>query len=113
MNWKRSAGLTALLVSMALLSEPGSAAPIATPATAAQTDSLVWYVEQLEHDLALSKIRAGAKADSLAIRLEYVTQQLQWANEDRRRWYQDPRLWFLFGCASATLVMSGAMHVAF
>ena len=113
MNWKRSAALLALIASLALLTGPAKAGPITIAATAAQTDSLVWYVEQLEHDLAMSKIRAGARADSLTIRLEYVSQQLAWSAEDRRHWYQDPRLWFLFGAASATLVMAGAMRISF
>jgi hypothetical protein len=113
MNWKRSAALLGLIGSLALWNAPASAGPVTTGTTAAQTDSLVWYVEQLEADLRLAAVKARARQDSLAVRLEYVTQQLQWANEDRRRWYQDPRLWFLMGCASATLVMSGAMHIAF
>jgi hypothetical protein len=113
MNWKRSAPILALIGLLALWTGPAKAAPITTGATAAQTDSLVWYVEELEARLELAAVRGRAGQDSLRVRLDYVTQQLQWANEDRRRWYQDPRLWFLFGCASATLVMAGAIHVAF
>lgn len=113
MNWKRNVALVGLLASMALWTVPADANPVTTGATAAQTDSLVWYIETLEADLKLAAVRAHARQDSLQIRLEYVNQQLQWANEDRRRWYQDPRLWFLMGAASATLVMSGAMHIAF
>lgn len=112
-NSTRRALRTALLAWLVLCSAPASAGPVDRPLPAAQADSLVWYVEQLEHDLTICHIRAGARADSLALRLEYVTQQLQWAQEDRRRWYQDPRLWFLAGAAASVLVMSSALHLSF
>jgi hypothetical protein len=136
MNWKRNGPPLLLLAALGLLLAPGARAQAATrspdrvqqlrdasgraaahadsfAALEAETDSLVWYVEHLEARVGLAEVRGRARADSLRVRLEYVTQQLQWANEDRRRWYQDPRLWFLMGCASATLVLSGAMHIAF
>jgi hypothetical protein len=83
------------------------------PPTETAVDSLVWYIEELEHDLAVSGIRAEARQDSLKITCDLLTERLAWAEEDRRRWFQDPRLWFLAGCAAATLVMAGSLQVAF
>ena len=113
MNWKPS-GLLALALGVSLL-WPGPKPAAAQPQemTEAQVDSLVWYVEQLEADLQLCQIRAGARADSLTLRLDFTTERLEWAEEDRRKWYQDPRLWFLVGAVSTTFVMSGALQLSF
>lgn len=92
---------------------PAPSAHAEQPMSEAQTDSLVWYVEQLEHDLAVCQIRAGARADSLSLRLDFTAERLKWAEEDRRRWYQDPRLWFLVGAAGATFVLAGALQISF
>ena len=74
---------------------------------------MVWYVEQLEHDLAVCQIRGDARADSLAIRCEMVELQLQDAREYRRRWYHDPRLWFLAGAALGVYVSAQAVRAGF
>jgi hypothetical protein len=113
MIWRGNGRLILTLACVTLwlaLPLPAAAEMRANPA---QVDSLVWYVEQLEHDLTMCQIRAGARADSLAIRLDFTTERLKWAEEDRRRWYHDPRLWFLAGCAAATVVMSGAIAISF
>ena len=86
---------TLMLVSALLCVGPGPAGG----QTRAETDSLVWYVEQLEYDLAIARIRGQSQVDSLAIRLEFLQDELDWAKEDRRRWYHNPGLWFIVGAA--------------
>ena len=86
--------------------QPGQTSP-------AQVDSLVWYVQQLEHDLSISRIRGQARGDSLSVRLEYVTEQLRWANEDRRRWYQSPSLLLLVGVAAGIGVTAAVLRVSY
>lgn len=114
-NSLRSVPLAVLTLWLLLFAGPASGAGGPTPAGAspAQVDSLVWYVQQLEYDLKVEGIRAEARQDSLKIRCALLTEQLAWSREDRRRWFHDPRLWFLAGAAAATLVMSGALHLAF
>lgn len=73
----------------------------------------MWYVEQLEADLALCRVHAGVRADSLRLRGEWLAQRLEWSEQDQRRWYHDPRLWFLVGAASAVFVMAGALQLSF
>ena len=105
-NWTKS-GLVLLLIVCA--------APWTAPAAAAEaeTDSLVWYVEQLEHDLALAEIRGNARADTLQIRVDLLNEQLAWAREDRRRWYHDPRIWFLVGAGLGVWVAGQAARATF
>ncbi len=81
--------------------------------TPAQADSLVWYIEQLEYDLAVCQIRAGARADTLQIRNELLAEQLRWANEDRAKWYHKPGLWFIIGSALGIWVAGSAVKVTF
>lgn len=110
---RKLASNLALIGWLALWSAPAGAAPIVTAPTAAQADSLVWYVEQLEADLRLCRVHGGARSDSLALRLEFVSERLAWAEEDRRRWYQDPRLWFLAGAAASVFVLSWSLQLSF
>jgi len=81
--------------------------------TAAQADSLVWYIEDLEAQLKLSQIRAAARADSLALRLEFQGYRLQWALEDRPRWWERPGLAFLGGVVAAIVVISQVLRISF
>lgn len=98
---------------LACCAGPAGAGPVDRPLPAAEADSLVWYVEQLEHDLAICQVHAGARADSLRLRCEWLAQRLEWAEQDQRRWYHDPRLWFLVGAASAAFVMAGSLQLSF
>lgn len=94
-----------------LWSVPAAAGQPAT--TEAQVDSLVWYVQTLEHDLAIAKIRGQARGDSLDIRCSLLTEQLKWANEDRRRWYQSPSLLFMLGTAAGIAVTAAVLRVSY
>ena len=102
-NWIASAVAVLLIV---------SAAPsIAQDSGATAADSLTWYVEQLERDLAQAEIMAADTRDSLQIRVEYLTTKLEWATEDRRRWYHDPRLWFPLGVALGVIVTGQVLRI--
>lgn len=133
MTWLRHAAMTALIAWTLLWSAPASAAlpgddgrlQLLREASAraaayadsltglrARTDSLVWYVEDLEKDLKICGIRAAARADSLALRLEFMGYRLQWAIEDRPRWYQRPGVAFLAGVASAVLLLAQVLRLS-
>ena len=88
--------LTAVL--LLLCSAPGSAE------NAAETDSLVWYVEQLEHDLDLCRVLADDRADSLGIELDMTEWKLEVLRDQRPRWYQQPGFVFTVGVMSTVLV---------
>lgn len=79
----------------------------------AETDSLVWYIEQLEHDIAIQRIRYEAGNDSLQIRLDLTQRQLEWAREDERKWYHSPGLWFIIGAGAGVLVSGMAANAVF
>ena len=81
--------------------------------TGAQVDSLVSYIELLEFDLAVCGIRGDAVNDSLRVDLDVMSYRLAIAEEARARWYQDPRLWFLVGAVSATLVVGATLNITF
>lgn len=95
MNWKKS-GLSLLLIAwLACWLGPGPA----SGQTPAETDSLVWYAEQLEFDLLVCEIRGAARADSLAVIVWGLEDRLAWAQEDRQRWWQSPGLMICVGVA--------------
>ena len=81
--------------------------------TEAQADTLVSYIEQLERDLRQCEIVGMARRDSLQVKLDVMAYRLDIANEARAKWYQDPRIWFLFGAAAATVVMGSAVKLTF
>lgn len=107
---RRSVAALWLLVWLVLWSAPVRAQ---APLTEAQADTLVSYVEQLEFELEICHIRGGARADTLQIRVDLLEEQLRWAREDRARWYQDPRIWFLVGAAAGVWVAGQAAQAAF
>lgn len=107
---RRSAGALWLIVWLVLWSAPASAQ---APLSEAQADSLVTYVEQLEFDLEICRIRGAVLADTLQIRVDLLEEQLRWAREDRRRWFHDPRIWFLIGAAAGVWVAGQAARAAF
>lgn len=76
-------------------------------------DSLVWYVEQLERDLEQERIMAADRADSLTIQVDYLTTKLEWATEDRQKWYHDPRLWFPLGVALGVIVTGQVVRISY
>jgi len=88
----------------------------------AETDSLTFYVEQLEHDLLLAEIRyearlevmqanASARADSLTIANAYLAERLHYAQSQARRWYHDPRLWYTAGVATGAILVATAVDI--
>jgi hypothetical protein len=105
-NWRTSAGALLLIVCAGLWTAPANAEPAAV-------DSLVWYVEQLEHDLAVCQIRGDARADSLAIRCEVLGWRLDDLQKNQRRWWHDQRLWFIAGAALGVWVAGQAVRVSF
>ena len=93
-----------------------SLVPLNVPAqdlTAGQADSLVSYIELLERDLWQCEIVGMARQDSLKVKLDVLSYRLEIAREEKARWYQDPRLWFLFGAASAVMVIGATVQVTF
>jgi len=81
--------------------------------TGAQADSLVGYIELLERDLRQCEIVGVARQDSLRAKLDAMEYRLILADEARAKWYHDPRLWFLFGAASAVLVIGATVQITF
>jgi hypothetical protein len=106
-NWTKSAVLGLLIASLA----PSSALP--QDLTVAQADSLVSYIEALEFDLAVCDIRGSAESDSLRVQLDILGYRLSIAESARAKWYQDPRIWFLFGAAAATFVIGQTVQLTF
>jgi hypothetical protein len=105
-SWTRSVAALLLIVCAGLWTAPVAAEP-------AQVDSLVWYIEELEHDLAVCQIRGEATADSLAIRCDLLGEELALAQKEQRRWFHDPRLWFLAGAALGVYVSAQAVRASF
>lgn len=94
---RRSAASTLAAVLLLLCAVPGSAEE-------SQTDSLVWYVEQLEHDLDLCRVLADDRADSLGIELDMTEWKLEVLRDQQPRWYQQPGFVFAVGVMSTVLV---------
>ncbi len=108
-SWRHGAVALTMSAWLLPLSAPAAGAELKT----AEADSLVWYIEQLEADLELCRVDAAAAADSLGVDLRLMATRLEWAQEERARWYHDPRLWFLVGAASATLAVGLSLRIAF
>ena len=88
--------------------------PSSVPGCAAQEtaiDSLVYYTETLEADIKLLKIKSKEEKNTLLVQLEFMGKRLEWAQEDRLRWYQKPALWFMVGAALGLLVAGMAFSV--
>ena len=102
---KGPAALATMIVFALLLCGPPSGAE-----SPAQVDSLVWYVEALETDLALCEINGKATADSLRIKVEYLNLRLEWAEEDKPKWYNSPSLMFIGGAAVGLLAAGWATN---
>ena len=81
--------------------------------TEVQADSLVSYIELLEFDLAVCDIRHDAQSDSLRVNLDIMSYRLAMAEKEKARWYHDPRLWFLVGAVSATVVLGTTLNITF
>ena len=84
-------------------------APLYAAERTAQTDSLVWYTEALEADLAMCEIDGKATADSLRIKIEYPNMRIEWAEEDAPKWYNHPSLMFMGGAALGIIVTGYAI----
>lgn len=99
-NWKNA--VAALLLTACVVCWPAPAA-VGQEMTPAQTDSLVWYAEQLEHDLAICKIGARADMDSLRVDLLVANMKIEYLQENQRKWYQSPILWYSIGVGVGVL----------
>lgn len=101
-------------VALTLMIACGS--PLSAPDCAAQetaiVDSLVYYIETLEADLKLFQIEAKQEKETLLIKLEFMGKRLEWAEEDRLRWYQKPALWFMIGASLGLLAAGMALQVS-
>ena len=86
---------------------------VAQNTTQAEIDSLLWYTEQLEADLKLLKIQSKQDKNALLIQLEFMGTRLEWAQEDRLRWYQKPALWFMIGATIGLLVAGWALNITY
>jgi len=72
----------------------------------------VYYIETLEADLKLFQIEAKQEKETLLIKLEFMGKRLEWAEEDRLRWYQKPALWFMIGASLGLLAAGMALQVS-
>lgn len=108
-NWPRNVLLVVLLVCVA--PSHAHAEPVSEAISPAQADSLIWYIEALERDLAIRD--APAYVDSLEIRLELLTIEVEGLRDRQTHWYHDPRLWFLAGATAFGLVFGLSANVAF
>lgn len=113
MTWRTPVTVLVMSVWMALWPGPAGGAPVTRGLAPAEADSLVWYVEDLEAEIKLLRIRAAAEADSLKLRLEFMGYRLQWALEDRPRWYEKPSLAFMAGAVIALVVFGQVVKVTF
>ena len=69
----------------------------------AETDSLVWYIEELEHDLSICHIMNTADMDSLRVEITIKDFQIEQLKKDQRKWWQSPIIWYSFGASLALL----------
>lgn len=83
------------------------------PVAEAQMDTLrgAWVAQA--HDLKQSLYQYQARGDSLAVVLKYQDMEMRWMDEDRRRWYHDPRLWFMVGAVAGALAMGLSVQLVF
>lgn len=112
MTWRKPAAVLALSVLMGLWPGPAAGAPVDRGLSPAEADSLVWYVEDLEAELKLARIRAAAEFDSLRLRVEFMDYKLQWAMEDRPRWWQRPGFAFIGGVVSAIILLAQVLRIS-
>lgn len=113
MTWRRPAAVLVMSAWLVLWPGPAAAAPVTRGLAPAEADSLVWYVEDLEAEIRLLKIRAAAESDSLKLRLEFMGYRLQWAEADRPRWWQRGAVAFFAGVASAVVLLAQVLRISF
>jgi hypothetical protein len=63
----------------------------------AQIDSLVWYVEQLEADLAKLELLRAAQVDSAMVENQFKDYKIEILEKNQRQWYDSKGLWFVSG----------------
>lgn len=113
MTWPRPAVVLVMSAWMVLWPGPAAGAPVTRGLAPAEADSLVWYIEDLEAQLRICEIRGAARADSLALRLEFMGYRLQWAEADRPRWWQRGAVAFFAGVVSAVVVLAQVLRISF
>ena len=106
-NWKKNVLAVCVIASLVPWNAP------AQDLTAGQADSLVSYIELLERDLRQCEINGMAQSDSLRVKMDILNYKLSIYDDARAKWYQDPRIWFLFGAAAATVVISQTLKISF
>jgi len=99
-NLRTAAAALYLTVCVGCWTVPDAAAQEMTPA---QVDSVVWYAEQLEHDLAICKIQSDAVTDSLRVDLTVASMRIDLLKGNQRKWYHAPVLWYSIGVAVGVL----------
>jgi hypothetical protein len=110
---KRLTVLVALILMIVFVSLCFVPASDAQNATQAEIDSLIWDNEQLDADLKLCEIQSKQDKKALNIQLEFMGKRLEWAEEDRLRWYQKPALWFMVGATLGLLVAGWALTITY
>ena len=78
-------------------------------ATASDLDTLTLYIESLEDDL----VDAGIVQDSLRTELRIISWEMDYLQDNQRKWYHDQRLWFLLGAVSSILVVGATLQITF
>ena len=76
-------------------------------------DTVAAYIETLELDLAISRSRAAFSADSLGVNIRLLQYEVDYLSGNQRQWYNDSRIWFLFGAVAATLVIGATLQITF
>lgn len=84
----RSVMRGAVLVSLIAFAAPWPAPARCAerPATAAETDSLLWYIEELEFRLRVADVRRAAALDSARVDLSMVAAELRDCERERGPW---------------------------
>jgi len=109
-KWPRNVLFPALFACGLLLPALALAEPVTEPLTAAEADSLVWYIEALERDLAVRD--SPAYVDSLEIRLELLTIENMGLKDQRTPWYKAPELVFPAGVGLGALLVAVIVRVS-
>ena len=114
-NWKTAVVELSMIALLALLPVRGSGQEPTSPesVSSAEVDTLLFYVEQLEHDLAISRSFYTAEVDSLQIELRIKGWEIEAWKEQRRRWYESPIIHFTLGVVVATVVMATSLSISF
>lgn len=118
---KRSVRLLTITAMLSLLLTPSVRAQEARPSASdttrsfvdAEVDSLLTAYEDLKWEFSTYKAASERTITELSADNKYLARENKLLSQMVRKWYDDPRLWFLAGAFSAVLVMSAALNLSF